>query len=111
MQKKILAPSPWQPLNGQGVLKISRLKLLTEKVAKRLGVRFGSWNDGSIFDRGMEMCEELRKRKVDVCCLQEVRWRGERARFIVSRKEVKAVVVRKCGQNRRRRYIGKRRTL
>ena len=28
------------------------------------------------------MCEELRKRKVDVCCLQEVRWRGEGARFI-----------------------------
>ena len=27
------------------------------------------------------MCEELRKRKVDVCCLQEVRWRGEVARF------------------------------
>ena len=28
------------------------------------------------------MCEELRKRKVDVCCLQEVRWRNEGARFI-----------------------------
>ena len=28
------------------------------------------------------MCEELRKRKVDVCCLQEVTWRGEGARFI-----------------------------
>ena len=28
------------------------------------------------------MCEELRKRKVDVCCLQEVRWRGEGARSI-----------------------------
>ena len=27
------------------------------------------------------MSEELRKRKVDVCCLQELRWRGERARF------------------------------
>ena len=27
------------------------------------------------------MCEKLRKRKVDVCCLQEVRWRGEGARF------------------------------
>ena len=27
------------------------------------------------------MCEELRERKVDVCCLQEVRWRGEGARF------------------------------
>ena len=26
------------------------------------------------------MCEELRKQKVDVCCLHEVRWRGEGAR-------------------------------
>ena len=25
------------------------------------------------------MCEELRKQKVDACCLQEVRWRGEGA--------------------------------
>ena len=29
------------------------------------------------------MCEKLKKRKVDIglCCLQEVRWRGEGARF------------------------------
>ena len=82
MQKKILAPSPRQPLNGQGVLRNSGLKLLTEKVAKRFGVRFGSWNVASISGRGTEVCKEFRKRKVDVCCLQEVRWRGEGARFI-----------------------------
>ena len=82
MQKKILVPSPRQPLNAQGVLRISGLQLPAEKVAKRLGVRFGSWNVGSISDRGTEACEELRKRKVDVCCLQEVRWRSEGARFI-----------------------------
>ena len=29
----------------------------------------------------MKVCKELRKQKVDVCCLQEVRWRGEGARF------------------------------
>ena len=81
MQNKILTPSPRQPLNGQRVLRISGLKLLTEKVAKRLGVRFGSWNVGSISGRETKVCEELRKRKVDVCCLQEVRWRGEGARF------------------------------
>ena len=52
------------------------------KVAKRLGVRFGSWNVGSISGRGTEVCEKLRKQKVDVCCLQEVRLRGEGARFI-----------------------------
>ena len=27
------------------------------------------------------MCEELRKRRVDVCRLQEVRWRGKEACF------------------------------
>ena len=48
---------------------------------KQIGVRFGSWNVGSICGRGTEVCEELRKRKVVVCCLQEVRWRGEGARF------------------------------
>ena len=37
--------------------------------------RFGSWNVGSrpISGRGTEVYEELRKRKMDVCCLQEVR--------------------------------------
>ena len=82
MQNKILASSPRQPLNGQGVLRISGFKVAKVKVEKRLGVRFGSWNVGSISGRGTEVCEELRKRKVDVCCLQEVRWTGEGARFI-----------------------------
>ena len=26
--------------------------------------------------KGGEVCEELRERMIDVCCLQEVRWRG-----------------------------------
>ena len=30
----------------------------------------------------MEVCEELRKRKVDVCGLQEVRWKNEGTRFL-----------------------------
>ena len=37
---------------------------------------------GSLSGRGTEVCEELRKRRVDVCCLQEVRWRGQGARFL-----------------------------
>ena len=28
------------------------------------------------------MYEQLRKRKVDMCCLQEVRWRGQGGRFV-----------------------------
>ena len=30
----------------------------------------------------MKVCEELRKRKVDVCDLQEVRWKNEGPRFL-----------------------------
>ena len=71
LQKKLLAPSPRQPLNGQGVRRISGF-----------GVKFGTWNLGTICGRGTEVCEELRKRKVDVCCVQEVRWRGQGTRFL-----------------------------
>ena len=28
------------------------------------------------------MCKQLRKREVGKCCLQEVRWRGQGARFV-----------------------------
>jgi len=47
-----------------------------------LGVRVGTWNIRSISGRGTEVREELRKRRMDVCCLQEVRWRGQGAPFL-----------------------------
>ena len=34
------------------------------------------WNSGSLSGKRGDVCEELRKRMADVCCLQEVRWRG-----------------------------------
>ena len=49
---------------------------------EQFGVRLSTWNVGSLSGRGTEVCEELRKRRVDVCCLQEVRWRGQGARFL-----------------------------
>ena len=52
------------------------------KPDERFGVRVGTWNIGSMSGRGTEVCEELRKRGMDVCCQQEVRWRGQEARFL-----------------------------
>ena len=43
--------------------------------------RFGVQNLGSLRGKG-DVCEELRKRKIDVCCLNEVRWRGLGARML-----------------------------
>ena len=51
------------------------------KPDKRFGVRVGTWNIGSMSGRGTAVCEELRKRRMDVCCLQEGRWRRQGARF------------------------------
>ena len=45
-------------------------------------IRLGSWNVGSFCGRGVEVCEGLRKRKVDVCGLQEVRWKNKGTRFL-----------------------------
>ena len=37
------------------------------------GVWVGKWNIGSLSGNGVDVCEELRKRMINVCCLQEVR--------------------------------------
>ena len=48
-------------------------------------VRVASWNVGSMRRRGGELVEGLDRRRVDVCCVQEHRWRGESARMITGR--------------------------
>ena len=39
-------------------------------------VGIGTWNVGSLSGSTEDVCEELRKRRINVCCLQEVGWRG-----------------------------------
>jgi hypothetical protein len=41
-------------------------------------VRIASWNVGSLTKRSGEVVDVLRKRRVDVCCMQEARWKGEK---------------------------------
>ena len=38
------------------------------------------WNIGNVSVKGKEVYEELRKRLIDVCCMQKVRWRGQSSR-------------------------------
>ena len=44
-------------------------------------IMLGTRNIGTLKRKGLEICEELWKRNVDLCCLQEVRWRGRGARL------------------------------
>ena len=75
-KNKQMAPSLRKLLNGQRVRKISEFKLECH------GIRFGALNVGSLCGRKTEVCEELRKRRVYVSCIQEVRWKGQGARFV-----------------------------
>ena len=43
--------------------------------------RFGTWNMGTLTGRSGEIAEVL-ERRVKVCCVQETRWKGDRARVI-----------------------------
>ena len=71
-----MVSSPWQLLNGQGVQRLSGFK------SECHGIRCGSLNVESLCGRKTEVCEELRKGRVDVCCMQEVRWKGQGACFV-----------------------------
>ena len=44
--------------------------------------RFGTWNIGNLKGKSGEVCKVLRRRKVKVCCIQEVRWKGEGSRAL-----------------------------
>ena len=46
------------------------------------GIRFGTLNVANLCRRKTEVCEELRKRRVGVCCTQEIRWKGQEAYFV-----------------------------
>ena len=77
-----LAPSPRQLLNRQRLQKIFGLQ--------KFEVRFGSWSVESFCGRDTEVCEQLRKRKIDMCCLQQRRWSGQGAPFVdIKRKSYK----------------------
>ena len=48
----------------------------------QFGIRFSTWNVGSMSEKWWEISETLKRRCVDICCVQEVRWKGQGARMI-----------------------------
>ena len=54
----------------------------------RFGVWDGMWNLDSLSGMGGEVCDELRKRIIDVCCLHVVRLRWQGARMLLEQDAV-----------------------
>ena len=50
--------------------------------SKSQDVRTATWNVRSMVSRSSEVVDALHRRKIDFCCAQETRWKGERARML-----------------------------
>lgn len=72
----------------------------------RRGRRFASWNVGSMTGRSCEIEDMMRRRNLDVLCVQETKWRntGSRARFLDNRS--KAFKMYYYGEQQDRNGIG-----
>ena len=83
IQNKAMALSSQQLLNEQRVLRMPGLSSFSSCSFGR-SFFFGSFNIGSLNGKSMELCEELLRREVGICCIQEVRWRGMGSKFLGS---------------------------
>ncbi|KAK3514303.1 hypothetical protein QTP70_013114 [Hemibagrus guttatus] len=49
---------------------------------KSVGLRIGTLNVGTMAGKGRELADVMERRKVDILCVQETRWKGSKARSI-----------------------------
>ena len=50
--------------------------------SKSQDVRTATWNVSSMVNRSGEVVDALHRRKIDFCCAQETKWKGESARML-----------------------------
>ncbi|KAK3545589.1 hypothetical protein QTP70_008138 [Hemibagrus guttatus] len=53
-----------------------------KRKGKSVGLRIGTLNVGAMIAKGRELADMMERRKVDILCVQETRWKGSKARSI-----------------------------
>ncbi|KAF7694127.1 hypothetical protein C0J45_16005 [Silurus meridionalis] len=51
-----------------------------KEMCRRVEVRVGTLNVGTMTDKGIEIADMMERRKVDMLCVQETKWNGSKAR-------------------------------
>ncbi|ESN92824.1 hypothetical protein HELRODRAFT_164950 [Helobdella robusta] len=81
-KRKTTAPSSQQALSGQGVPRIPGKYAIVEGCCRQIQngpsmvLRHGTLNVGSLTGRSMEIAEMLERRRINICCLEETRWKS-----------------------------------
>ncbi|ESN99422.1 hypothetical protein HELRODRAFT_162970 [Helobdella robusta] len=91
--RKTTAPSPQQALSDQGVPRIPGKYAIAEGCCRKIQngpsmvLRLGTLNVGSLTGRSMEIAEMFERRRIDICCFQETRWKSNGVCHVNSDKE------------------------
>ena len=57
-------------------------RLRKRRKAKSVEVRAATLNVGSMTGKGRELVDMMERRKVDILCVQEIKWKGSKTRSI-----------------------------
>ncbi|XP_045445776.1 craniofacial development protein 2-like [Melitaea cinxia] len=60
--------------NGQGLLLQGRGQ--RKRRVQEVSLRIASWNVGTMTGRGRELADVLERRRINIACLQETKWKG-----------------------------------
>ena len=63
-------------------------------------MRCGTWNVGTLSEKSLELVDVFRNRRVDIICIQETKWKGQKA------KEIGGYKLWYSGNERRRNGVG-----
>ena len=69
-------------LNPGRKIECTRAQMMGKSPCVQFGIRFSTWNVGFRSGKHGEISETLKRHCVDICCLQEVRWKGQGAKMI-----------------------------
>ena len=72
---------PGAMINEQGFLHQSG-RVRVKKQVQDSSLRLATWNIGTLSGKGMELVDTMLRRKVNIACVQETKWVGEKAREI-----------------------------
>ncbi|PUZ51569.1 hypothetical protein GQ55_6G198200 [Panicum hallii var. hallii] len=68
--------------NEQGSSHFSRRVRRVRKLAEPTRIRLGSWNVGSLTGKLRELVDVAIRRRVNILCVQETKWKGQKAKEV-----------------------------
>ena len=68
--------------NEQGSLHLPRRVRRVRKLVEPTRVRVGSWNVGSLTGKLREIVDVAVRRRVNILCVQETKWKGQKAKEV-----------------------------